>query len=130
MPFYYLFKSNMGILAYKAGDDLLICISILAVSIFMYLEMTFDMSFFINSINSGEQLTLSEINKIFKRSLAICRDVFLRNKCLMNLFSSLRFYEKYRLPLSKRILIFPYVRKVHPCPLFSRKYFDKKDRQV
>ena len=39
-----------------------ICISILAVSIFMYLEITSAISFLINSIISGEQLTLSDIS--------------------------------------------------------------------
>ena len=57
--------------AYKAGVVLLICISILTVSIFMYLEMTLAISVFISSIISGEQFTLSEISNIFNRSFAI-----------------------------------------------------------
>lgn len=56
-----------------------ICTSILEESIFMYFDITCAISFFISSIISGEQFTLSDISKIFSLSLAISLDVFLLN---------------------------------------------------
>ncbi len=67
---------------------LVICISILFVSIFMYFDITFAMSFLIISIISGEQLTLSEISNIFNRSLATSLELLRFNMFLNNLIPS------------------------------------------
>lgn len=49
----------------------------LCASIFMYFEITFAISVFIISIISGEQFTLSDINRIFNLSFAISLELFL-----------------------------------------------------
>ena len=81
---FYLFKSKMGMFAYRAGVlpspfvlVFVIWISMLCASIFMYFEMTLAISVFIISIISGEQFTRSDINRIFNRSFAISLELFL-----------------------------------------------------
>ena len=72
----------------------------------MYLEITLVMSALISSIISGEQFTLSDINRIFNRSFATWQELFLRKKCFIFIRPLPILFEKYRLLLSRKTYLF------------------------
>ena len=71
---------RVGFLPLPRMVDLLIWISILFVSIFMYLEITLAISCLIISSISGEQPARSEIRRILSLSFAISLELYFLNK--------------------------------------------------